>query len=93
VNDAIMIGADIGITGDVQLADHTGVGANSVIMPRNTIPEGVAIGALSLVPAEFSFEPWTVYAGIPIVPIKRRNRDSVLRQVERFLHNESGSSA
>jgi carbonic anhydrase/acetyltransferase-like protein (isoleucine patch superfamily) len=91
VNDAIMIGAAIGISGDVTLGNHTGVGANSVIMPRNDIPEGVAIAALSFVPPEFSFEPWTVYAGIPIAPLKPRNRESVLRQVEAFLKREAGS--
>jgi acetyltransferase-like isoleucine patch superfamily enzyme len=83
-----MIGAAPGITGDVSLGDHSGVGANSVVMPRNEIPDGVAIGALSLVPPEFSFEPWTVYAGIPIAPLKARNRESVLRQVEHFLERQ-----
>jgi carbonic anhydrase/acetyltransferase-like protein (isoleucine patch superfamily) len=88
VNDAIMIGAATGISGDVSLGDYSGVGANSVVMPQNEIPEGVAIGALSLVPPGFSFEPWTVYAGIPIVRLKPRNRDSVLRQVEQFLSRQ-----
>jgi acetyltransferase-like isoleucine patch superfamily enzyme len=88
VNDAIMIGAATGITGDVSLGDHSGVGANSVVLPRNEIPEGVAIGALSLVPPEFSFEPWTVYAGIPIAPLKPRNRENVLLQVEHFLRQQ-----
>jgi carbonic anhydrase/acetyltransferase-like protein (isoleucine patch superfamily) len=88
VNDAIMIGAAEGISGDVTFADHCGVGANSVVMPRNQVPEGVAIGALSFVPPEFAFEPWTVYAGIPIVPICERNRESVLRQVEAVLSRE-----
>ena len=84
-----MIGADARITGDVSLGDHTGVGANSVVLPRNEIPEGVAIGALSLVPPEFSFEPWTVYAGIPIMPLNARNRESVLRQVEQLRRRQS----
>jgi carbonic anhydrase/acetyltransferase-like protein (isoleucine patch superfamily) len=85
VRDAIMIGAAEGISGDVSLADYTGVGANAVVMPRNVIPEGVAIGALSFVPPEFPFEPWMVYAGIPVRPLKRRDRANVLRQVEAFL--------
>jgi carbonic anhydrase/acetyltransferase-like protein (isoleucine patch superfamily) len=87
--NAIMIGAAPGIAGDVSIGDHCGVGANSVVMPRNEIPEGVAIGALSFVPPEFSFEPWMVYAGIPVARIKPRNRDSVLRQVERFLSRQA----
>jgi len=70
--------------GDVSLGHFTGVGSNSVIMPRNEIPEGVAISALAFVPAGYGFEPWTVYAGTPIEPVKKRNRDNVLRQVERI---------
>jgi acetyltransferase-like isoleucine patch superfamily enzyme len=72
------------IIGDVSFARLTAVGSNSVVMPDNHIPEGVAIGALSFVPAKYPFEAWMVYAGTPIRPIKARNRDAVLRQLEKF---------
>ena len=74
------IGADP-IEGDVIVENHCGIGANTVVMPDNRIPEGVAIGALSFVPPSFRFEPWTVYAGIPVRYVKRRNRERVLAQV------------
>src|SRR3989338_395879 len=45
------------ITGDVTCGPLTAVGANSVVMPRNIIPEGTVIGAVSFVPPGFSFEP------------------------------------
>ena len=67
------------IQGDVTLEKYTGIGTNSVIMPNNHIPEGVTIGALSFVPSNYKFEPWTVYAGRPIRPIKKRNKENVLR--------------
>lgn len=70
------------IAGDVSLGNYTGVGANTVIMPANEIPEGTAIGALSFVPPAFAFEPWSVYAGTPIRKLRARNRDAILRQVE-----------
>jgi acetyltransferase-like isoleucine patch superfamily enzyme len=72
------------IVGDVLLENYTGVGANSVIMPNNIIPEGTAIGAASFVPEDYPFEPWSVYAGTPIRLLNRRNRDRVLEQVERL---------
>ena len=53
-------------------------------MPSNDIPEGTTIGALSFVPTAFAFEPWTVYAGIPIRRISARDRDAVLRQRDTF---------
>ena len=67
------------IQGNVRLGKYTGVGTNSVIMPGNDIPEGVSIGALSFVPSNYKFEPWTVYAGRPIRPIKKRNKENVIK--------------
>jgi len=72
------------IEGDVSLARCTAVGANSVIMPSNAIPEGTAIGALSFVPPNFPFEPWSVYAGTPIRFLRRRDQAAVTRQVDRL---------
>lgn len=70
------------IVGDVAIGDLCAVGANSVIMPDNLIPEGTVIGALSFVPAGFKFKPWGVYAGIPIRFIKYRNKTNVLKQLK-----------
>ncbi len=70
------------IKGDVIIGEMCGVGANSVIMPNNSIPDGVTIGSLSFVPENFKFEEWSVYAGIPIRFIKKRNRANVLKQAE-----------
>jgi acetyltransferase-like isoleucine patch superfamily enzyme len=68
------------VSGDVIFKNYTGAGANSVIMPGNTIPEGTTVGALSFVPPGFVFEPWTVYAGIPIRRVGARDRTRVLAQ-------------
>jgi acetyltransferase-like isoleucine patch superfamily enzyme len=73
------------LSGNVRIAAYTAVGSNAVIMPDNSIPIGTAIGALSFVPTKFKFEPWSVYAGIPIRLIGRRNRDNVLAQAEKLI--------
>jgi acetyltransferase-like isoleucine patch superfamily enzyme len=70
------------IEGDVSFGDCTAVGANTVVMPDNHVPEGTVIGALSFVPAGFVFEPWAVYAGIPIRRLSTRNRATVSAQAE-----------
>ena len=72
------------ITGDVIMADFTAVGANSVVMPLNHIPEGAVIGSLSFVPPNFDFEPWTVYAGVPARPVKPRNKEAVMKQLSKI---------
>ncbi|HAJ26711.1 MAG TPA: hypothetical protein DCG53_05615 [Syntrophus sp. (in: bacteria)] len=79
------------VEGDVSIGHYTGIGANSVVMPHNCIPEGTVIGALSFVPPAFLFKPWSVYAGTPIRLIGIRNRDRVLKQVEQlrdYFHKE-----
>jgi acetyltransferase-like isoleucine patch superfamily enzyme len=72
------------IRGNVTLGHYTAVGSNSVVMPKNHIPEGTVLGALSFAPAEFDFRPWSVYAGIPVRLVRPRNRESVLQQVKRL---------
>ncbi len=72
------------IQGNVTMEKYTGIGTNSVIMPNNHIPEGVSIGALSFVPSNFKFEPWTVYAGRPIRAIKKRNKENVLATLQKL---------
>jgi acetyltransferase-like isoleucine patch superfamily enzyme len=72
------------IEGNVTLEKYTGIGTNSVIMPNNHIPEGVCIGALSFVPSNFKFEPWTVYAGTPIRAVKKRNKENVLKTLKKL---------
>ena len=64
------------------MGNCTAVGSNTVVMPGNHLPEGSVIGALSFVPAGFVFEPWAVYAGIPIRRIGDRNRDAVAAQAD-----------
>jgi acetyltransferase-like isoleucine patch superfamily enzyme len=72
------------ISGDVTFESMTAVGANAVVMPDNHVPEGTVIGALALVPPGFPFQPWSVYAGIPIRQVGDRNRDRVLAQARRL---------
>ena len=72
------------IEGDVSFGNCTAVGSNTVVMPRNHVPEGTVIGALSFVPAGFAFEPWSVYAGVPIRRIRARNKSAVKDQSARL---------
>jgi len=71
-------------SGDITLCSFTGLGAHVLILPNNIIPEGVTVGAFSMVPSNFKFEPWSIYAGVPIRKIGNRGRDSVLKQFEFF---------
>jgi acetyltransferase-like isoleucine patch superfamily enzyme len=72
------------IAGDVVFGHYTAVGANSVVMPGTTVPEGTVVGALSFVPPRASLEPWTVYAGVPVRQVGERNRSAVTEQAARM---------
>ena len=51
--------------GDVRIGRHCVIGANSVILPGTVIPDGVAVGALSLVGPKSRLQPYGLYAGSP----------------------------
>lgn len=60
----------------VHIKRHVVIGANTVVLPGVTIGEGVAIGANSLVKEDC--EPWTIYVGSPVKPLRPRPRDRIL---------------
>ena len=62
-------------TAPVRLGRHCIVGSGSVILPGCELPEGVAVGALSLVTR--SLEPWTIYAGVPVRALRARSGDAL----------------
>ncbi|HEU0292036.1 MAG TPA: hypothetical protein VFR47_04835 [Anaerolineales bacterium] len=72
------------LSADVTIEHYCAVGSNSVIMPGNHVPVGTVIGALSFVPTAFEFQPWGVYAGIPIRWMRSRNKEQVTAQAEKL---------
>ena len=59
----------------VLIGPHSIVGANSVLLPGATLPEGVAVGALALVRG--ICEPWSIYAGTPARLARSRSREAL----------------
>lgn len=70
--------------GPVVLKRHSIVGANSVILPKVILEEGVAVGAMSLVLN--NLDSWGIYAGTPAFRIKERSQK--LLELEKNLINE-----
>lgn len=70
--------------GDISFSDHVLIGANTVILPGVELPEGTAIGALSLV-KEGVYKQWTVYAGVPAVEIGPRDKTHILEHGRKLL--------
>ena len=60
------------IGGSVWIKKYSQVGAACIILPNVIINEGVAVGAMSLV--NKTLPVWGIYAGIPAIFIKKRNR-------------------
>jgi galactoside O-acetyltransferase len=61
-----------------QIAQHCMIGANTVVLPGVNLPEGVVIGAMSLVRENDHVSPWTIWAGNPLHYIKDRPREAIL---------------
>jgi galactoside O-acetyltransferase len=71
------------ISARVIIKKYVLVGCNSVILPGITVGEGCAVGSLSLVARDLP--PWTVCAGWPARPVKKRPSQKVLELGERLL--------
>ena len=79
-----------GITqGPVSLGRHVIIGSGSVILPNLLIPEGCAVGALTLVVK--SLDPWGVYFGAPAIRLKNRSK-RLLELETQFVRDLNESS-
>jgi len=74
--------------GLVTLGRHSVIGAGCVILPNINIPEGVAVGALSLLNQDLV--KWSIYAGIPAKIIKKRSSE-LLSYEQDFIAEKSES--
>jgi len=73
----------------VTIGKHCMVGANSVILPGVTIPDGVVIGAMSLVLENTKLKPWSIYVGSPARWLKYRQREPI-QKLQAQLEERNG---
>jgi len=73
--------------GKVIFGRHALVGANTIILPKVKLGEGVAVGAQSLVTK--SLDEWGVYSGSPVKLIKPRSK-RLLSMEKRLLDDING---
>ena len=71
---------DIAGGGAVTINKHVIIGSGTVILPKVTIGEGSAVGALSLV--NKSLDPWGIFFGCPVKRIKNRSRHLLKLEAE-----------
>ena len=64
------------------------IGANSVVLPGVVIPEGVVVGAMSLVLQDTVLKPWTIYAGSPVRALRARPSARILELAARFKESQ-----
>jgi acetyltransferase-like isoleucine patch superfamily enzyme len=70
------------IRSPVQFEMFSSIGTNVVLHPGVTLGEGSVVGSCSLVTKDT--EPWTIYYGIPAVPVKPRVRDTILAAAKKL---------
>lgn len=66
------------IRSHVQIGKHCMIGANTVVLPGVVIPDGVVVGAMSLVLQDTHLRPWSVYAGCPVRLLRVRHKEKIL---------------
>lgn len=52
---------------------------NAIVMPDVTLAEGSVVSAGSILTEDT--EPWTIYGGIPALPLKKRRKDIILKLI------------
>ena len=62
----------------VVFEDFVNTGARVTVLPGVILPQGVVIGANSLVRKTDKLEQWTIYAGNPLREIRKRPKDKIL---------------
>ena len=70
---------------NVVINDHVLLGVQTVILPGVILPEGVSIGAMSLVKKSV-YNPWSLYAGIPAKLISVRDSQRMKEDAEKVLN-------
>lgn len=76
------------IIADIRIGDHALFGTGTVILPGCQIPEGMSTGAMTLVTPNTRLEPWTLYAGIPAKPVRKRESKAILKAARGLLEKE-----
>ncbi|PID47287.1 MAG: acetyltransferase [Proteobacteria bacterium] len=62
--------------GNVKIGKHCILGSNSVILPNTEIPDGVTVGAGSIVNKQL--DPWTIYVGFVPKKIGERDKEGII---------------
>ncbi len=62
------------------------LGVNCTVLPGVTLGEGCIVGANSLVTKDT--EPWTIYAGSPAKPIKKREKERIIESAKKLMNYE-----
>ena len=63
------------------------LGVNCTVLPGVTLGEGCIVGANSVVTKDT--EPWTIYAGSPARPIKKREKERIIESANKLMNYES----
>jgi len=75
--------SDLPLKGDMVIGNDVWIGQNATIMPGVHIGDGAIIGANSTVASDV--QPYTIVAGNPARPIRRRFDDEMIDLLERFV--------
>lgn len=74
------------ILGAVEIGDHCLIGFGVSILAGVYLPEGVAVGAHSLL-KPMNYKPWTVYAGVTCKEIGKRDGQMMKAQAELLMQD------
>jgi acetyltransferase-like isoleucine patch superfamily enzyme len=67
----------------VEIEKHALIGSGALILPGGNLKEGSVLGAMSLL--KTTTDSWYIYAGVPAVKLKKREREVIINYEKDFL--------
>lgn len=73
-----------GIVGNIRIGDFVTIGAHSCILPNSVIPDGVALGAYTLVKEKNLLNPFHLYVGKDCRDLGARKKQDLIRKFRKI---------
>lgn len=72
-----------GIVGEIKINNHVLLGSHTIVLPKVTLPEGLATAALTVLRMK-KYDPWTLYGGFEGREICKRNHSMLDSHLNKF---------
>jgi len=71
-----------GTVGNIKIGEYVTIGAHSCILPHSVIPDGVALGAYTMIKKNNMLEPFHLYVGVSCRDLGPRKNQEIIKKLQ-----------